>query len=61
MEEGGGEDEVCCFSSAIETRPGPSSLLEGGSKSPLCLLVSFVLSGTPPNWGKWPRYIDRWR
>ena len=59
-----GEGGLCCFSSAIQTRPGPSSLLEGVSKSPLCVLFSFVLSATlppPPNWGKWPRYIDGWR
>ena len=36
----------CCFSSAIQTRLGPSSLLEL-SKTPIVFVSSFVLSATP--------------
>ena len=54
-----GEDGLCCSSSAIQTRLGPSSLLEERSEIPIIFVVSFVLSATPPNWGKRPRYIDR--
>ena len=54
-----GEDGLCCSSSAIQTRPGPSSLLEERSKTPIAFVVSFVLSDNPPNWGKRPRYIGR--
>ena len=49
-----GEDRVCCSTSAIQTRLGPSSLLEERSGVP----IVFVVVGYPPNWGKWPRYID---
>ena len=52
-----GEDGLCCSSSAIQTRLGPSSLPEEWSKTPIVFVVS-VLSATPPNWGKRPRYID---
>ena len=52
-----GEDGLCCSSSAIRTRLGPSSLQEERSEIPI-VFVSFVLSATPPNWGKWLRYID---
>ena len=52
-----GEGGQCCSSSAIQTRLGPSSLLEEWSKTPLFLLF-FCVVGYPPNWGK-PRYIDR--
>ena len=51
-----GEDELCCSSSAIQTRLGPSSLLEERSVTPIVFVVS-VLSAILPNWGKWPRYI----
>ena len=54
-----GEDELCCSSSAIHIWLGPSSLLEERSEIPIVFVVSFVLSATPPNWGKWPMYIDR--
>ena len=54
-----GEDGLCCSSSAIQTRLGPSSLLEERSEIPIVFVVAFVLSATPPNWGKQPRYIDR--
>ena len=49
-----GEDELCCSSSAIQTWPGPSSLLEEQSKTPIVFVV-----GYPPNWGKRSRYIAR--
>ena len=42
-----GEDGLCCSSSAIQTRLGPSSLLEQQSKTPIVFVVSFVLSATP--------------
>ena len=45
-----GEDGLCCSSSAIQTRPGPSSLLEERSKTPI-VFVFFVLSATPQNGG----------
>ena len=35
-----GEDGLCCSSSAIQTRPGPLSLLEERSGSPIVLLFS---------------------
>ena len=35
-----GEDGLCCSSSAIQTRPGPSSLLEERSKTPIVFVVS---------------------
>ena len=53
-----GEDELCCSSSAIQTRLGPLSLLAELSKTPTVFYSLFVV-GYPPNWGKWPRYIDR--
>ena len=39
------------------TRLDPSSLLEERSKTPIVFVVFFVLSATPPKWGKHPRYI----
>ena len=41
------EDGLCCSSSAVQTRLGPSSLLEERSKTPIVFVVSFVLSATP--------------
>ena len=41
-----GEDGLCCSSSAIQTRLGPSSLLGERSKTPIAFVVSFVLSAT---------------
>ena len=41
-----GEDGLCCSSSAIQTRLGPSSLLEERSGVPF-----FVLSATPETGG----------
>ena len=35
-----GEDGLCCSSSAIQTRPGPSSLLEERSKTPIVFVFS---------------------
>ena len=54
-----GEDGLCCSSSAIQARLGPSSLLDKRSEIPIVVFVSFVLSATP-QWGKRPRYIDRY-
>ena len=34
-----GEDGLCSSSSAIQTRPGPSSLLEERSKTPIVFVV----------------------
>ena len=46
-----GEDGLCCSSSAIQTRLGPSSLLEERSETPIVFVVSFVLSATPQTGG----------
>ena len=46
-----GGDELCCSSSVIQTRPGPSSLLEEMSKTPIIFVVFFVLSATPQTGG----------
>ena len=46
-----GEDELCCSSSAIQTRLGPSSLLEERSKTPIVFVVFLLLSATPQNGG----------
>ena len=46
-----GEDGLCCSSSAIQTRLGPSSLLEEQSEIPIGFVVSFVLSATPQTGG----------
>ena len=51
------EDGLCCSSSAIQTRLGPSSLLEERSEIPI-VFCFFCVVGYPPNWGKRPRYID---
>ena len=53
-----GEDGLCCSSSAIQTRLGPSSLLEERSEI-LIVLLFLLCCWLPPNWGKQPRYIDR--
>ena len=52
-----GEDGLCCSSSAIQTRLGPSSLLEERSEIPIVFVV-LLCCRLPPNWGKWLRYID---
>ena len=46
-----GEDGLYCSSSAVQTRLGPSSLLEERSKTPIVFVVSFVLSATPQTGG----------
>ena len=51
-----GEDGLCCSSSAIQTRLGPSSLLEERSGVPIVFVV-LLCRWLPPNWGKRPRYI----
>ena len=45
------EGGLCCSSSAIQTRPGPSSLLEERSVIPIVFVVFFVLSATPQTGG----------
>ena len=45
------EDGLCCSSNAIQTRLGPSSLLEERSKTPIVFVVSFVLLATPQTGG----------
>ena len=53
------EDGLCCSSSAIQTRRDPSSLLEERSETPIVFFCCFFcVVGYPPNWGKWPRYIE---
>ena len=42
-----GEDGLCCSSSAIQTLPSPSSLLEERSVIPIVFVVFFVLLATP--------------
>ena len=46
-----GEDGLCCSSSAIQTRLGPSSLPKERSETPIVFVVSFVLSATPQTGG----------
>ena len=46
-----GEDGLCCSSSAIQTWPGPSSLLDKRSKTPIVFVVFFVLSATSQTGG----------
>ena len=47
-----GEDGLCCSSSAIQTRLGPSSLLEERSEIPIVFCFCFfVLSATPQTGG----------
>ena len=40
-----GEDGLCCSTSAIQTRPGPSSLLEERSKIPIVFVVGYPRTG----------------
>ena len=42
-----GEDRLCCSSSAIQTRLGPSSLLEERSEIPI-VFVALVCCWLPP-------------
>ena len=46
-----GEDGLCCSSSAIQIWPGPLSLLEERSKTPIVFVVFFVLSAIPKTGG----------
>ena len=46
-----GEDGLCCSSSAIQTRPSPSSLLEERSKTPIVFVFSLCCR-LPPNLGE---------
>ena len=50
-----GEDGLCCSSSAIQTRLGPSSLLEERNEIPIVFVASFVLSATPQTGGNGQR------
>ena len=56
-----GEDGLCCSSSAIQTRLGPSSLLEERSVVPIVFVVSFVLSATPQTGGNGQGIYSRYR
>ena len=57
-----GEDGLCHSSSAIQTRPCPSSLLEERSVTPIVMFVVFVLLATPQTGGNgqgiYNRYTD---
>ena len=46
-----GEDGLCCSGSAIQTRLGPSSLLEERSEIPIVFVASFVLLANPQTGG----------
>ena len=52
-----GEGGLCCSSSAIQTRLGPSSLLEERSKTPIVFVV-LLCCRLPPELGEPPRYIE---
>ena len=39
-----GEDGLCCSSSAIQIRVGPSSFLEERSKTPIVFVLSVLLA-----------------
>ena len=52
-----GEDGLCCSSSAIQTRLGPSSLIEERSEIPIVFVATCVV-GYPSNWGKRPTSIS---
>ena len=45
------EDGLCCYISAIQTRPGPSSLLEERSKTPIVFVFSLCCQ-LPPKLGE---------
>ena len=49
-----------CVAPAVPSKLGwvPRHCWKNGVGSPLFLLF-FCVVGYPPNWGKWPRYIDR--
>ena len=49
-----GEDELCCSSSAIQPRVGPSSLLEERSEIPIVLLF-LLCCWLPPKLGETAR------
>ena len=54
-----GNDGLCCFSYAIQTWPGPSSLLEEWNKTPIVFVVSLCCRlGYSPDRGKRSRYIE---
>ena len=47
-----GEDGLCCSSSAIHTRLGPSSLLEERSEIPIVFLLFLLCCQLPPRLGE---------
>ena len=47
-----GEDGLCCSSNAIQTRPGPLSLLEEWSKTPIVFVFVVFLCCLPPKLGE---------
>ena len=47
-----GEDGLYCSSSAIQTRLGPSSLLEERSKTPIFFFFFFLCCRLPPKLGE---------
>ena len=51
-----GEDGLCRCSSAIQTRLGPSSLLE--ERSGILFRCFLYVVGYPPYWGKRLRYME---
>ena len=54
-----GDDGLCCSSSAIQTRLGPSSLPEEWSEIPIVLLI-FLCCRLPPKLGETAKvYRDR--
>ena len=46
-----GKDGLCCSSNAIQTQPGPSSLLEERNKTPIVFVVSLCCR-LPPKLGE---------
>ena len=46
-----GKDGLCCSSSAIQSRLGPLTLLEGWSKTPPVFVFFFVLLAIPQTGG----------
>ena len=47
-----GEDGLCCSSSAVQTRLGPSSLLEEWSKIPIVFVLFLLCCRLPPKLGE---------
>ena len=47
-----GEDGLCCSSSTVQTRLGPSSLLEERSKTPIVFMLFHLCCGLPLKLGE---------